>query len=254
MKKRHYEITALVISVLLLLIFTGCKKEEPDARDKLSAIEDKLSASEKESLEEVKEILEKTNTTDVEHKGIPFSDFWAKVKQQGEMWAGDSFYVINIEAGNVIGFDRHQGLAASWEAGIIKCEEIREPRASRIQSRDKYTIYKGKKKIITMSATSKTGGLIIKDDPFPFYGRAFDPKKIKISAEEAERIANKHKDFIPAGFENYDYELKPNEPPDDTPVWCIGKKVNLRKTLEKSEEASERWRVTINAESGRVIE
>jgi hypothetical protein len=246
MEKKHYEITALVICVLLTAALSGCKKDKPDTENNLSAVEDKLTSSERESLKEVNKIIEKTNTKRAEYKGIPFDDFWAKVKQYGEKWAGDKFYVSNIEAGNVIGFDRHGGLAASWEADIIKCEEIK--------SSDKYTTCKGIKKIITMSEKSKTGDLIIKDDPFPFYGSAFDPKKVKIGPEEAEKTANKHKGYTPKGFENYDYELKPDKSLGDVPVWHIGKRVNIKQVLKDKKATSDNWNVKVNAESGQVIE
>jgi len=255
MKKEYYKTMALVLCAFLVLVLSGCsKKKGSDIDDEFAEIEKKLSPSEKKSLEEVKKILKKTDTRRVELKGISFDDFWSKVKQEGQKWAGDKFYVAAINAGNVIGFDRHGGLAASWKADIIKCEEIKEPRPSRIKRSDNYTIYKGRKKIITMSEKAKTGGLIIRDDPFPFYGRAFDPKKVKISPKEAEKIANKHKGYTPEGFENYDYELKPIDPPDDTPAWRIGKRVNLKKTLEDKKAASDWWNVKVNAETGQVIE
>lgn len=250
----YYRITALVISVLFLTFFSGCKKDEPDVKDELSAIEDKLSASERESLEETKKILKKTNTKRVQNKGIPFDDFWAKVRQEGEKWAGDKLYVSGIEAKNVIRFDRHKGLAAGWKAGIIKCEEIKEPRPSRIKSSDKYTIYKGRRKTITMSEGSRTGGLVIRDDPFPFYGSAFDPNRVRIGAEAAEATANTFKEYTPKGFENYDYALKPDKSLNDVPVWHIGKRVNLKTTLQDKKAASDYWNVKVNAETGQVIE
>ncbi len=255
MKKEYYKTMALVLCSFLVLALPGCsKKKGADIDDEFAEIEKKLSPSEKKSLEEVKKILKKTNTRRAKYEGIPFDDFWAKVKQEGKKWAGDKFYVSSVKAGNVIRFDRHGGLAASWEADIIKCEEIKEPRLTRIKRSDNYTIYKGSKKIITMSEKSKSGGIIIRDDPFPFYGSAFDPKKVKISAKEAEKIANKHKGYTPGGFENYDYELKPDKSLDDVTIWIIGKRVNLKKTLEDKKAASDYWNVKVNAETGQVVE
>lgn len=255
MKKECYKTIALVLCALLVLFLQGCsKKKDSDIDDEFAEIEKKLSPSEKKSLQEVKQILKKTNTRRTEYEGISFDDFWAKVNQYGKKWAGSKFYVASIEAGNVIGFDRHGGLAASWKADIIKCEEIKEPRPSLIKRSDNYTTYKGSKKIITMSEKAKTSGLTIKDDPFPYYGRAFDPKKVKLDAGKAEKIANKYKGYTPRGFENYDYELKSDKSLDSVPVWLIGKRVNLKRTLEDKKAASDYWNVKVNAETGQVIE
>lgn len=199
--------------------------------------------------------LKNTIRNEAAIKGIAFDDFWDLVKQQGKDWAGDKLFVRKIVSGKAKGFEKRDGLAPSWEAQIIRCDEL----AEHVDPGRHLSVCKGKS--LTLRMTNKSETDKDESDPGPnievakrgnFRGAAIAFERIKITAQGAESIANSHMHYRSNGCENYFYDLK-IDVFSNAPVWVIKKACSPRGLRERCCRPKEHWIVKIDGETGQII-
>jgi hypothetical protein len=185
-----------------------------------------------------------------ELKGIPFDEFWEKVRDEGKKWAGDRLYIEKISSGTFRGFDKHDGLSPVWEAHIVKCNEAKEWK----EYGKTLSICKGKGMVLRLVESGIIGleaGLQLKKEG-NFRGPAVDFDRIKLSAQSAEQKANQHMRYRSSGFDNYAYDLKVDQF-SNRPVWIIKKACGLRGVIERRCRSNEHWIVKVDGETGDII-
>jgi hypothetical protein len=185
-----------------------------------------------------------------ELKGISFDEFWNKVQDEGKKWAGDKLYIGKISSGTFRGFDKHDGLSPVWEAHMVKCKDVREQK----ESGKILVICKGNVRVLRMIESGIIGleaGLHIKKE-VNFRGPAVEFDRIKLSAQNAEEVANQHTHYHSLGFDNYSYDLRVDQF-SNRPVWIIKKACGLRGVTERRCRSKEHWIVKVDGETGDII-
>jgi hypothetical protein len=185
-----------------------------------------------------------------ELRGIPFDEFWSIIQDEGKKWAGDKLYIARISSGTFRRFDKHDGLSSTWEAQVVKCNEITE----RNEYGKRLIRCKGRMKVLSLVESGIFGleaGLHVKKEG-AFHGTAVDFERIRFSAQSAELVANQHMRYRPSGYDNYAYDLKADQF-SNRPVWTIRKACGLRGVQERKCRSKDHWIVKVDGETGEII-
>jgi hypothetical protein len=181
---------------------------------------------------------------------IPFRDFWDKVTEEGNKWAGDKLYIQKITSGIMKGFDRREGSSPFWEAQLVRCDELNETN----QQGKHVSICKGKSVIVSMASEGLTGiesGLNV-GRMKPFRGAAVSISRISVSALSAEEAADGHMRFRSSGFDNYSYDMKIDRL-TYRPLWVIKKACSAKGVTEMRCRSKDHWIIRVDAETGEVL-
>ncbi|MCX6739755.1 MAG: hypothetical protein NTZ49_00820 [Candidatus Parcubacteria bacterium] len=182
-------------------------------------------------------------------KGIKFEEFFNKVKDEGQKWAGEKFYLSTIQGLTEGTYIRSGGYAPMWNAKMLLCDQFKEE-TNKITN-IKETICLGKSRDILFSSANILAakpGITI-DGEESYAGVFISADSIKISLAEAEKIAIESEKYQLIGGEDFSYGLKA-EQFSNLPYWTIIKQCNLKSANQKCEGV---WTVKINALTGEII-
>ncbi|MHB8109010.1 MAG: hypothetical protein ACYDHW_03130 [Syntrophorhabdaceae bacterium] len=184
-------------------------------------------------------------------KGIPFEEFWGKIREDGSKWAGNRLRIRKIISVPVVGFDGRAGRSPVWEAQLVRCDR------SHVFDEDEKAPGKtcrGKTITLRMSEAGVIGGSpgVQTSKEIHFRGFSVPVERIKVTPQAAEDMANSYRRYNPTEIDTYGYELRYDQR-RDTPVWVIKRTCGYKGKAEGRCQQGDYWIVKVDAEAGAIV-
>jgi hypothetical protein len=248
MKKNAIFLSIFCLSITLAL--SGCAQKNTASQSANSTATDQ---SPKKSQENVNVAIEENK--DGLSATVDFNDFWSKLKQDADNWSRGQYFFVDIEnqavASNIMKVDSRGGQAAAWSGSMVKCNELKAP--GKFEA-DQTKICKGNKRTFMMfiNKDGKTE-TASEDDTVDFFNSEyFRADSVKITAADAEARANKARNYVSKGVENYNLQLKKDSKAQKI-IWTVAMSCPYKAQAEKKCSENDHWSVRIDAETGATI-